>query len=245
MLAVWSLLPLPFLKPGWTSGISQFMYCWSLAWRIGEGCAWKIPWAEEPGRVQSMGSLRVGHNWVTSLSLFTFMHWRRKWQPIPVFLPGESQGQGSLVGCHLWGRTWLKWLSSSSLENFEHYFTSMWDVCNCAVVWAFFGIAFLWDWNENWPFPVLWPLLSFPIWCHTECSTFSASSFSLCSTGVTIVWEKILHVQGQEWRPWGDTGKYIALRYFTHLYLKKKEKGMFACSWERQREGGKKWVGER
>ena len=48
------------------------------------------------------------------------------------------------------------------LENFEHYFTSMWDECNCAVVWAFFGIAFFGDWNENWPFPVLWPLLSFP-----------------------------------------------------------------------------------
>ena len=48
------------------------------------------------------------------------------------------------------------------LENFEHYFTIMWDECNCAVVWAFFGIAFLWDWSENWPFPVLWPLLSFP-----------------------------------------------------------------------------------
>ena len=67
--------------------------------------AWKIPWAEEPGRLQSMGSLRVGHNWVTSLSLFTFMHWRRKWQPTPVFLLGESQGRGSLVGCCLWGRT--------------------------------------------------------------------------------------------------------------------------------------------
>ena len=67
--------------------------------------AWKIPWAEEPGRLQSMGSRRVGHNRVTSLSLFTFMHWRRKWQPTPVFLPGESQGQRSLVGCHLWGCT--------------------------------------------------------------------------------------------------------------------------------------------
>ena len=66
MLAIWSLVPLPFLKPAWTSGSSQFMYCWSLA--------------------------------------------------------------------------------------FEHYFTSMWDYCNCMVVWAFFGIAFLWDWNENWPF---------------------------------------------------------------------------------------------
>ena len=61
--------------------------------------AWKIPWVEEPGR-----SLGVGHNWATSLSLFTFMHWKRKWQPTPVFLPGESQGRGSLVGCRLWGR---------------------------------------------------------------------------------------------------------------------------------------------
>ena len=67
--------------------------------------AWKIPWMEEPGRLQSMGSLRVGHDWVTSLSLFTFMHWRREWQPTPVFLPGESQGRWSLVGCRLWGRT--------------------------------------------------------------------------------------------------------------------------------------------
>ena len=67
--------------------------------------AWKIPWMEEPGRLQSMGSLRVRHDWVTSLSLFTFMHWRRKWQPTPVFLPGESQGGQSLVGCRLWGCT--------------------------------------------------------------------------------------------------------------------------------------------
>ena len=69
--------------------------------------AWKILWTEEPGRMQSMGSLRVGHDWATSLSLFTFMHWRRKWQPTPVFLPGESQGQRSLLGCCLWGRTEL------------------------------------------------------------------------------------------------------------------------------------------
>ena len=67
--------------------------------------AWKIPWTEEPVRLQSMGSLRVGQDSATSLSLFTFMHWRRKWQPTPVFLPGESQGRGSLVGCRLWGRT--------------------------------------------------------------------------------------------------------------------------------------------
>ena len=80
MLAIWSLVPLLFLKPAWASGSSRFTYCWM-----------------KPG-----------------------------------------------------------------LENFEHYFTSVWDECNCAVVWAFFGIPFLWDWNENWPFLVLWPLLSFP-----------------------------------------------------------------------------------
>ena len=79
MLAIWSLVPLPFLKPAWTSGSSRFTYCWSLAWRI-----------------------------------------------------------------------------------LSHYFTSTWDECNCVVVWAFFSIAFLWDWNENGPFPVLWPLVSLP-----------------------------------------------------------------------------------
>ena len=67
--------------------------------------AWKIPWTEEPGGPQSMGSLRVGQDSVTSLSLFTFLHWRRQWQPTPVFLPGESQGRGSLLGCCLWGHT--------------------------------------------------------------------------------------------------------------------------------------------
>ena len=67
--------------------------------------AWKIPWMQEPGGLQSMGLLTVGQDWATSLSLFTFMSWSRKWQPTPVFLPWESQGQGSLVGCHLWGHT--------------------------------------------------------------------------------------------------------------------------------------------
>ena len=79
--------------------------------------AWKIPWTEEPGRLQSMGSLRIGHDWATSLSLFTFMHWRRNWQPTPVFLPGESQGRdawwAAVYGvAQSWTR--LKQLSSSS-----------------------------------------------------------------------------------------------------------------------------------
>ena len=66
-------------------------------------------------------------------------------------------------------------LLKPGLENFEHYFASVWDECNCVVVLTFFGIAFLWDWNENWPFPVLWPLLIFQICWHTECSTLTAS----------------------------------------------------------------------
>ena len=73
--------------------------------------AWRILWTEEPGRLQSMGSLGVGHNWATSLSLFTFLHWKRKWQPSPVFLPGESQGQGEpgglpSMGSHRVGHNW-------------------------------------------------------------------------------------------------------------------------------------------
>ena len=67
--------------------------------------ALKIPWMEEPGRLQSIGLLRVGHDSATTLSLFTVTQWRRQWQPTPVFLPGESQGRQRLVGCCLWGRT--------------------------------------------------------------------------------------------------------------------------------------------
>ena len=81
--------------------------------------AWKIPWMEEPGGLQSMGLLWVWHNWATSLSLYTFMHWGRKWQPTPVFWPGESQGRGSWAWwaaiCGVaQSQTGLTWLSSSS-----------------------------------------------------------------------------------------------------------------------------------
>ena len=79
--------------------------------------AWKLPWMEEPGRLRSMGSLRVRHDCATSFSLFTFMHWKRKWQATPVFLPGESWGQGALWAV-IYGvaQSWTqpKWLSSSS-----------------------------------------------------------------------------------------------------------------------------------
>ena len=98
--------------------------------------AWKIPWTAEPRRLQSMGSLRVGHDWATSLSLFTFTHWRRKWQPTPMFLPGESQGRGNLVGCCLWGHTesdtteWLNWSELNwIMSNVEHLFMCLLTIC--------------------------------------------------------------------------------------------------------------------
>ena len=99
--------------------------------------AWKIPRTEEPGRLQSMGSLKVRHDWATSLSLFTFMHWRRKWQPTPVFLPGESQDGGAWWAA-IYGiaqsRTRLKWLSSSSIDIHRHiYFLNGTSSLNCFI----------------------------------------------------------------------------------------------------------------
>ena len=111
----------PLTLPSWSEHSGNFWVCevfvMKLFWHVlvyrlekavtphSSTLAWKIPWTEEPGRLQSMGSPRVRHDWVTSLSLFTCKHWRRKWQPTPVFFLGESQGRGSLVGCRLWGHT--------------------------------------------------------------------------------------------------------------------------------------------
>ena len=81
------------------------------------------------------------------------------WNDIGTFISGSSVFSKSSL--NIWKFTVHK-LLKSCLENFEDYFPSLWDECNCAVVWTFFGIAFLWDWNENQPFLVLWPLLSFP-----------------------------------------------------------------------------------
>ena len=83
--------------------------------------AWKTPWTEEPGGLQSMGSLRVGHNWATSLSLFTFMHWRRKWQPTPVFLawriPGTVEPGGlPSMGSHRVGHDWSDLAAAAAAE---------------------------------------------------------------------------------------------------------------------------------
>ena len=77
-------------------------------------------------------------------------------------------------------------LLKPSLENFEHYFASMWDKCKCVLVWTFFGIAFLWDWNENWPFPVLWPLLSFPNLLAYWIQHFNSINFRIWNSSAWI-----------------------------------------------------------
>ena len=91
--------------------------------------------------------------------------------------------------CKSWSSLFTHKASSllkPGLENFEHYFTSVWDECNCVVVCTVFGIAFLWDWNENWSFPILWPLLSFPNCLHIECSTLTTSAFQIWNSSAGI-----------------------------------------------------------
>ena len=86
------------------------------------------------------------------------------------FFPKDSPDVGNLISgssafskysLNIWNFT-VHILLKPGFENSKHYFASMWEECYCVVVWTFFGISFLWDWNENWPFPVLWSLLSFP-----------------------------------------------------------------------------------
>ena len=105
----------------------------------------------------------------------------------------QSKGLSRVSGSSAFSKTSLNiWKFSvhtmlkPCLENFEHYFAREWDECNCEVVWAFFGIAFLWDWNKNWSFPVLCHCWVFQICWHIECSTFTASSFRIwnSSTGI-------------------------------------------------------------
>ena len=125
---------------------------------------WRILGTGEPGGLLSMGSHRVGHDWndlATAADVFLEECSCSFYDP----MDADNLISGSSGFCksslNIWKFT-VHILLKPDLENFEHYFASVWDECNCVVVWTFFGIAFLWNWNENWPFPVLWPLLSFP-----------------------------------------------------------------------------------
>ena len=135
--------------------------------------AWRIPGTEEPGGLQSMGSHRVGHDWIDLAAVkgFTIANEAE----VDIFLEFPSffyypVNVGNLISCssafsepnlYIWKFS-VHILLKPSLKDFEHYLAGVWNDYNYMVVWAFFGIALLWDWNENWPFPVLWPLLSFP-----------------------------------------------------------------------------------
>ena len=117
-------------------------------------------------------SLRIVHSllWSTSQKLWHSQQSRNRcFLELSCFFHDPADVDNLISGSSAFSKTSLNILKfrdhvllKPGLENFEHYFTSVWDDCSCAVIWAFFGISFLWDWNENWPFPVLWPLLSFP-----------------------------------------------------------------------------------
>ena len=119
---------------------------------VNSGIWW---WTGRPGVLWFMGSQRVGHDWATELNWDIFLE-------LSCFFDDPTDVSNLISGSSAFSKTSLNiWkfrvhvLLKTGLEDVEHYFTSMWDECNCAVVWAFFGTAFLWDWNENWPFPIL------------------------------------------------------------------------------------------
>ena len=135
---------------------------------------WKIPWTEEPGRLQSMGSRRAGYDWVTSLSLFTFMHWRRKWQPTPVFFCLENPRDGDAWWAAIYGvaqsQTGLKWLSSSSSSVPLYICTTsslsihlLMDTqvvnnaaVNIGVTYVFLNYSFVWMYAQEWDCWIMW-----------------------------------------------------------------------------------------
>ena len=118
--------------------------------------AWKIPWMEEPGGLQSMVSWRVGHDWATSLSLFTFMHWRRKWQPTPAFCL-ENPRDGGAWWAAVYGvaqsRTRLKWLSSSSIPFYIY-------------IYMYYVLHFLCPFICWWIFSLFLQTQSWLLWIH-------------------------------------------------------------------------------
>ena len=145
MLAIWSLVPLPFLNPVCTSGCSWFTYCRSPAWRI-----LSITLLTCESKLRSC---------VRLCNPMDCSPWNSTGQSIGVgslsLLQGIFPIQGSKPGL-------LHCRQILYQPSHEGSPASMWNECNCVVVWTFFGIALLWGWKENWPFPVLWPLLSFP-----------------------------------------------------------------------------------
>ena len=151
MLAIRSLVPLPFRNPTWTSGSSGFMYCWSLVWRILNITLLALKWVQLCGSLSILWhclSLRL--EWKHELTSLAQYHddYPETFQTdsIPKAISKTSTEHLEVHGSHT---------VEACLGEFWALRSSMWDECNCVVVWAFFGIAFLLDWHENWPFPVM------------------------------------------------------------------------------------------
>ena len=168
MLAIWSLVPLPFLKPAWPSGSSWFTYCWSLAWRTLSITLLACGAAAAAKSLQSCPTLCDPIEGSPSASPVPGILQARtlEWVAISFSNAWKWKAKVKLL-CHV-RFLLIPWTAAhqappSMRFSRQEYWSGMpSDECNCVVVWAFFGIAFLWDFNENWPFPVLWPLLSFP-----------------------------------------------------------------------------------
>ena len=148
-------------------------------------------WTGKPGMVQSIGSQRVGHEWATELNIVkgfgiinnaevdVFLEFSCFFNdPMDVGYLISSSSAFSKSSLSIW-KLLVHVLLKPGLENFEDYFASMWDKCNCAVVWTFFGIAFLWDWMNTGLFQSCGHCWVFQIFWHIECSTLTASSFRI------------------------------------------------------------------
>ena len=178
--------------------------------------AWKIPWTKEPGGLKSIGSRRVGHDWATSLSLFTFMRWRRKWQLTPLFLPGESQGRGSLVGCCLWGRRvgqdWhdLAAAAAAGAELLESNFTGGFS-CFPVHHWGPFVVSLAWSRK-------LVPGLRHPVLSATV-SQFNVSLKKRgLGTSMVVQWLRLCsQCRGPRFDPWSDNQILHATAKKSHM----------------------------
>ena len=136
------------------------------------------------------------------------------YDPIDVGILISGSSAFSKSGSNTW-KFLVHILLKLSLENLEHYFASMWDECNREVVWTYFGIAFLWDWNENWSFPVLWPLLSFLLQqCPTLCDSVDCSPPSSSVHGILqariLEWVAMTSSRGSSWPRDQTCASYIS-----------------------------------